>query len=86
MKPTSPCLFGVWNAARTNWGLKPTGTTRAFLETSLFYQVSAAGIDVPHGGKPGQTLLVDKNPQRVTRCDQHIDTHVKFKAINQERL
>lgn len=52
----------------------------------LMVQVSPAGIDVPHGSKPGQTLLVDKNPQWVTRCDQHIDTHVKLKAINKERL
>lgn len=56
------------------------------METSLFYRFPAAGIDVPHGGKPDQPLLVDKNPERVTGRDQHVDAYVKFKAINEERL
>lgn len=85
MKPTSLSFQGLEHPQDT----LGTDTYRyhvSFLETSPFYQVSAAGNDVPHGGKPGQTLLVDKNPQWVTRCDQHIDAHVKFKAINKERL
>lgn len=43
-------------------------------------------IDVPHGGKPGQALLVEENPQRVTGRDQHVDAHVKLETVDEEGL
>lgn len=52
----------------------------------LLYQVAAVGLDVPHGGKAGQPLLIDKDLQGVAGGDQDINAHVKLKAINEEGL
>lgn len=71
---------------------KPHQTPTAYLPTKrvpvpgLLYQVVAVGLDVPHGGKARQPLLIDKDLQGVAGGDQDINTHVKLKAIEEEGL
>lgn len=50
------------------------------------YQVVASGLHIGHGGKAGQTLLIHEDPQRVTGCDEDIDSHVELEAVNEEGL
>lgn len=50
------------------------------------YQVVMAGLHIGRGGKTGQALLIHEDPERVTGCDQDVDSHIKFEAINEEGL
>lgn len=87
------CKAGEWEVgkkkAREFYGPFSTHTEGNELFPSLpkfAHQVSMGRVVVLHGGKAGQTILVDVHSQGITRGHQHIDTQIKLEPIQDEWL
>lgn len=76
------------------WGRKKQGNFMVHsVHNELFpsppkfaHQVSMGRVVVLHGGKAGQTILVDVHSQGITRGHKHIDTQIKLEPIQDEWL
>jgi hypothetical protein len=43
-------------------------------------------ITILAGGKPGQPILIDINPEWIIASNAHINSHIKLQPINQQRI
>ena len=52
----------------------------------LILDVAVVGLGVLLGREPSQSILVNVDTQRIDAVDDHVDTQVILKSVNQVRL